>query len=88
MYKKVVAALAMIFAMLFVSIGAFAASPAVQEVEALISQIGTVTEVRLKVRSMLIISLMKLPRRQSRIMLFWQRHSRCSGLRMRWQNWV
>ena len=43
MYKKVVAALAMIFAMLFVSIGAFAASPAVQEVEALISQIGTVT---------------------------------------------
>lgn len=43
MYKKVVAALAMIFAMLFVSIGAFAASPAVQEVEAQIAQIGTVT---------------------------------------------
>jgi len=43
MYKKVVAVLAMIFAMLFVSIGAFAASPAVQEVEAQIAQIGTVT---------------------------------------------
>ena len=43
MYKKVVAVLAMIFAMLFVSIGAFAASPAVQEVEAQITQIGTVT---------------------------------------------